>query len=267
MLSWQNDSQPLADLAPTGLVQLDPLPLKTISARGLCLVRMEFLRAAGSIDVCVVTSPCNHMNALRFMCPRTQFHVFGCDQDGAEEGVTFHEDNFTVAIARAPTYSGAGVRWALLGSGDESLQFHRELLCACPPNAGYLLVVQDLEDSLPSGVLVYPVWGPSRSRAFLLEQVGRAADPAAVQPINMAMLLVELNYFHREVRGYARAVSNTYDVQREEAVIRGCMGDAWLDPLLVELVKGLLPPGPEQEAEHLMRLLFPDTDVSTSSAE
>ena len=58
MLSWQNDSQPLVALAPTGLVQLDPLPLKTISARGLCLVRMEFLRAAGSIDVCVVTSPC-----------------------------------------------------------------------------------------------------------------------------------------------------------------------------------------------------------------
>ena len=172
-----------------------------------------------------------------------------------------------MAIARAPTYSGVGVRWALLGSGDESLRFHRELLCACPPSAGYLLVVQDLEDRLPPGVLVYPVWGPSRSRAFLLEQVGRATDPAAVQPINMVMLLVELNYFHREVRGYARAATNTYDVQREEAVLKGCMGDASLDPMLVELVKGLLPLGPEQEAEQLLRLLFPDTDVSASNVE
>ena len=268
MRSWKNDSLDARKLLPTGSELIDPLPRRTISNRGLCLARLEFLLdpETAKCNVCVVTSPCSHMNVLQFVCPNMRFHVFQCEADETCDGVSFHVEEFSQSSLKHLA-SGNGIpQWILFGSGDETLDYHRRTIEQCRPTGGFLVVIQDLEPSLPVGNLIYPLWGPFEARTFLLENKGSTQDPEnkkVVQPINMAMLLVELNHFHREIRQY----SDAYDRKREDHLLARCVDSMGLKnkelrKSFTEFTRNFLPPKPEQEACSLLQLLFPKKDDS-----
>ena len=268
MRGWKNDSLDVRKLLPTGNKPIDPLPRRTITNRGLCLARLEFLLDTDPAicNVCVVASPCNHMNVLQFVCPNMRFHVFQCESDETCDGVSFHVEEFSQASLERLASGDGAFQWILFGSGDETLDYHRRTIGECKPTGGFLIVVQDLEPSLPTGNLVYPLWGPFDARTFLLENKRGVQDPEnrkMVQGINMAMLLVELNHFHREIRRYRDA----YDESREEHLLSRCVDSMGLRnkelrKSFAEFTRNFLPPKPEQEASILLQLLFPKKDIS-----
>ena len=278
MRGWHHDSESIDSLTPehmrgvnapqTERPWVDPLRRQAICYRGLCLERMEFLlqaRIYGSgCEQCVLPSPCAHLHLLRFAAPETEFHVYqSASGSPAVSGVVYHAEAFTAELAPKCT-------WALFGSEGEPLKYHEELLSKCAPSAGYLLVVLDLEPRLPQGNVVFPLWTPFDSRSFFLKYPVSKSDFGGValqteenrQSVNMAMLLLELNHFQREVRQY------TYenDEQRERETLGECvdaMGftDTPAAAPLVELLGNILPPRPEQEFAQLLALLRPAADL------
>jgi hypothetical protein len=107
--------------------------------------------------------------------------------------------------------------------------------------------------------LIYPLWGPFEARTFLLEN--RGGNRKVVQGINMAMLLVELNHFHRQIRQH----SDAYDEKREEHLLSRCVDSMGLRnkelrKSFTEFTRNFLPPKPEQEAHVLLQLLFQKKD-------
>ena len=261
MRGWKHDSLESRKLLLTKNEPLDPLHRRTITNRGLCLARLEFLLDTDptQCNVCVVTSPCNHMNVLQFVCPNMRFHVFQCESDETCDGVSFHLEEFSRDSLERMASGGEGFQWILFGSGDETLDYHRRTIEECRPTGGFLIVIQDLELSLPAGDLIYPLWGPFEARTFLLEN--RRGNRKVVQGINMAMLLVELNHFHRQIRQH----SDAYDEKREEHLLSRCVDSMGLRnkelrKSFTEFTRNFLPPKPEQEAHVLLQLLFQKKD-------
>ena len=278
---WHHDSESVDSLTPehmrgvsapqTERAWVDPLRRQAICDRGLCLERMEFLlhaRKYGSgCEQCVLPSPCAHLHLLRFAAPDTEFHVYqSASGSPAVSGVVYHAEAFTAELAPRCT-------WALFGSEGEPLKYHEELLAKCVPSAGYLLVVLDLEPKLPQGNFMFPLWAPFDSRSFILKYPVTKSDFRNIalqteenrQAVNMAMLLLELNQHHREVRRYTHA----YDAMREQCTLGECvdaMGFAGTPAAapLVELLGNILPPRPEHEVAQLLELLHPGADLYSS---
>ena len=279
MRGWCHDTADISDLTPehvrgtaatqTELPWVDPLKKMTVCDRGLCLLRMEFLldvrKHGPGCATCILTSPCAHLHLLRFAAPDTEFHVYMCQGEPPDYvlGVTYHDEPFTHDMAPRTT-------WALFGSADTTLDYHKQLLTKCVPTAGYLIVVQDLEPSLPQGNMVYPLWAPFDSRAFILHHPVFKGEHIKLQvqkryqSINMPVLLLEMNHFHREIRRY----TFTNDESREQNILSECVetmgfhGTNAAAPL-TELIRNILPPKPDHEVAQLLHLLQPTEDPHT----
>ena len=271
---WYHDRASVADLTPEHVRDveapqaeapwLDPLRRQAICDRGLCLERMEFLlqvRKYGSgCEQCVLPSPCAHLHLLRFAAPDTEFHVYQSASGNPNvSGVVYHAGVFTAEVAPK-------CAWALFGSEEEPLKYHEELLAKCVPSAGYLLVVLDLEPRLPLGSFMFPLWAPFDSRGFFLKYPVTTSDFGSItlqtdansQPVNIAMLLLELNHFHREVRRF----THEDDEKQEQRILAQCVdamgfADTPAAAPLMELLRNILPPRPEHEVKQLLELLRP----------
>jgi hypothetical protein len=218
---------------PVG-IELSPV----ISARGLCLLHIEFLVRHPTSE-CVVTSAPDHMADLAGMFPRVLFHAFGRGQDPARvvPNLICHPAPFDRRMAEA--FCRRGTPFTLICNGEEmthqmALHLHARPACA------FMLVTAAPETYL-GGELLYPLWcRKGSSLCALVPGVDNGAfdyDPRS--------FLHALTAFHDSTRaddGYDRAMETL--ILQEYGRARGVGGET--AELLAEVFRLGLPPADQE---------------------